>query len=172
MRQGLSRSAETLFKAMVPLKNSAVIADHPSHPSHSHSSYETGLLNTDYHQPTTHNLMVGQSSLSSQPRELCGNTGDQGSLDNDCTARAILQYRNTPIQNIGLSPAQLLPHPADYVTLYHPNPALYKPHADWIAAAKNHKIILSRRNARLIEQYNKTTRTLCSLQKGQIMTMQ
>ena len=70
MRRGLSQSAETFFKAMAPLKNSVAMADHPSHPSHSHSSYETGLLNTDCHQPPTHNLMVGQSSLSSQQREL------------------------------------------------------------------------------------------------------
>ena len=70
MRQDLSRSAETFFKAMAPVKNSAAMADHRSHPSHSHSSYETELLNTDYHQPPTHNLMVWQSSLSSQPREL------------------------------------------------------------------------------------------------------
>ena len=70
MHQGLYRSAETFFKAMAPLKNSAAMVDHPSHSSHSHSSYETGLLNTDYDQPPTHNLMVGQSLLSSQPREL------------------------------------------------------------------------------------------------------
>ena len=68
MRQGLS--AETFFKVMAPLKNSAVMVDHPSHPSHSHSTYETGLLNTDCYQPPTHNLMVGQSLLSSQPGEL------------------------------------------------------------------------------------------------------
>ena len=41
---------------------------------------------------------------------IIGNTRAQGSLDNDWAARAVLQYRNTPIQNIGLSPAQLLLH--------------------------------------------------------------
>ena len=43
-------------------------------------------------------------------RIISGDTVAQGSLDNDRVARAILQYRNTPIQNIRLSPAQLLLH--------------------------------------------------------------
>ena len=49
----------------------------------------------------------GQAELAvkSAKRIISGNTGAQGSLDNDHTARAILQYRNTTIQNIGLLPA-------------------------------------------------------------------
>ena len=34
----------------------------------------------------------------------------RGSLDTDKAARALLQYRNTPIQHLGLSPAQILFH--------------------------------------------------------------
>ena len=114
---------------------------------------------------------LAELAVKSAKRIISGNTGAQWSLDNDCTARAILQYRNTPIQNIGLSPAQLPLHCrlCDFIPS---QPTLYKPHADWIAAAKNCEIILSRWNARLIEQYNKTTHTLCPLQKGQIVTIQ
>ena len=36
------------------------------------------------------------------------NVGPQGDLNNDKVARAILQHRNTPLQEIGLCPAQLL----------------------------------------------------------------
>ena len=110
-------------------------------------------------------------AVKSAKRIISGNTGAQGSLDNDRAARAILPYRNTPIQNIGLSPAQLLLHRRlrDFIP---PQPTLYNPHADWTAAAKNREAILSRRNARLIEQYNKTTHNLCPLQKGQIVTLQ
>ena len=110
-------------------------------------------------------------AVKSAKRIISGNIGAQGSLDNDRAARAILQYRNTPIQNIGLSPAQLLLHCrlCDFIPS---QSTLYKPHADWIAAAKNREIILSRRNTRLIEQYNKTTHTLCPFQKGQIVTIQ
>ena len=49
-------------------------------------------------------------AVKSAKRIISGNTGAQGSLDNDHAARTILQYRNTPIQNIRLSPAQLLLH--------------------------------------------------------------
>ena len=110
-------------------------------------------------------------TVKSAKRIISGNTGAQGSLDNDCTARAILQYRNTPIQNIGLSPAQLLFHRRlhDFIPS---QPTLYEPHVDWIAAAKYRKIILSCRNAHFIEKYNKTRHTLCPLEKGQIVTMQ
>ena len=53
----------------------------------------------------------------------------------DRAARAILQYRNKPIQNMGLSPAQLLLHCwlCDFVPS---QPTLYKPHANWRAAAQ------------------------------------
>ena len=161
MHPGLSRSAETFFKAMAPLKNSAAMADHPSHPSHSHSSYETWLLNPDYHQPPIHNLMVRQSSLSSGKGRWTMTAQQELSSNTEICPSKISEY---PPLNCYST--------ADYVTLYHPNPTLYKPHADWIAAAKNREIILSRRNARLIEQYNKTTHTLCPLQKGQIVTIQ
>ena len=49
-------------------------------------------------------------AVKSAERIISGITGAQGSLDNDRAARAIRQYRNTPIQNIRLSPAQLLLH--------------------------------------------------------------
>ena len=119
MRQGLSRSVKTFFKAMAPLKNSAVMADHSSHPSHSHCSYEDWavkhrLSSAAYPQSN------GQAELAvkSAKRIISGNTGAQGSLDNDCAARAILQY-----------PSKISDYPllncystTDYMTLYHPNP--------------------------------------------------
>ena len=90
-----------------------------------------------------------------------GNTDAQGSLDNDNAARAILQYRNTPIQGIGLSPAQQLLR--DSIPS---QPFLYKPHPEWIAAAKRHEEILRKRNAKMVETYNRYTHNLCPLQAG------
>ena len=49
-------------------------------------------------------------AVKTAKRIIIGNTGPQGSLDNERASRAVLQYRNTPIQNIGLSPVQLLLH--------------------------------------------------------------
>ena len=36
------------------------------------------------------------------------NTDKSGNLDNDKFARALLNYRNTPLKDIGLSPAQII----------------------------------------------------------------
>ena len=76
-----------------------------------------------------------------------------------------------PIHNIGLSPAQLLPHRQlrDFVSF---QPTLYKPHGNWIATAPNCEMSLSRWNTCLIEWYNRTAHTLCPLQKGQIVAIQ
>ena len=98
-------------------------------------------------------------------------TGHQGSLDNDMAAQAILQYRNTTIQGIGLSPAQLLLHRRlrDYIPSH---PHLYKPHLEWIAAAQKRKKMLSKRNANLIKRYNRTAHALSSLCKGDTVSIQ
>ena len=68
-------------------------------------------------------------AVKTAKRIIIGNTRAQGSLDNDRAARAVLQYRNTPIQNIGLFPAQQLLHRRlrDFVPSH---PTLYKPHAE------------------------------------------
>ena len=59
----------------------------------------------------------------------------RGSLDTDEAARAILQYRNTPIQSLGLSPAQILFHRQlrDHIP-NHPNNL--RLHKKWLIAAK------------------------------------
>ena len=41
-------------------------------------------------------------------RAITGNTGPRGTLNNDKITQALLQYRNTPLKDINLSPAQLL----------------------------------------------------------------
>ena len=41
-------------------------------------------------------------------RILYGNCGPAGDIDNDRVARALLQYRNTPLQGVDLSPAQIV----------------------------------------------------------------
>ena len=171
MPQGLFRFAETYFKPTAPLKHSAAMVGHPSHPFHSNSFYKTGPSNTGYHLSLTHNWKIKQSSLSNQPKESFGNTAQGRSLDNDHTARVILQYRNTPIQNIAMSPAQLLLHRwlRDFIPS---QPTIFKPHANWIATTQNHNVSLSHPNTRLIERYNRITHNLCPLQKEQIVAIE
>ena len=110
-------------------------------------------------------------AVKTAKRIVNGNTDTQGSLDNDKAARAILQYRNTPIQGIGLSPAQLLLHRRLRDSI--PSQSfLYKPYPEWIAAAQRRELILQKRNAKLVERYNRHTHNLCPLQAGDNVTIQ
>ena len=114
----------------------------------------------------------GQAELAvkTAKRIVKGNTGPQGSLDNDNIARAILQYRNTPIQSIGLSPAQLFLHRRLRDSIPS-QPFLYKPHPKWVAAAQDEEM-LHHRNAKIVERYNKYTHNLLPLQAGDTVTIQ
>ena len=49
-------------------------------------------------------------AVKASKRIIGNNKSPDGSLNNDKVARAILQYRNTPLPDIGLSPAQILFH--------------------------------------------------------------
>lgn len=51
---------------------------------------------------------LAEAAVKSAKRLLSGNTGPGGSLDSDVAAKAVLQYLNTPLQDSGASPAQLL----------------------------------------------------------------
>ena len=86
-------------------------------------------------------------------------TGPQGSLDNDKANQAILQYHNSPIQGIGLSPAQLLHHQHwDWIPT---QGALLKPHPERITADHCFNVngTLSGGNTCLIERYTRSVLT-------------
>ena len=110
-------------------------------------------------------------AVKTAKRIVNGNTDAQGSLDNDNAARAILQYRNTPIQGIGLSPTQLLLHRRLRDSIPS-QPFLYKPYPEWIVAAQHREEILHKRNAKMVETYNRHTHNLCPLQTGDTVTIQ
>ena len=100
-------------------------------------------------------------AIKTTKRIINHNTGLQGFLDN--VAWAILLYWNTPIQSIGLSPAQLLFHCqlCDSIPL---QPIIYKPNPEWIAAAQRCREILHHCNAKIIKRYNRYIHHLCPLQ--------
>ena len=49
-----------------------------------------------------------EAAVKSMKRLIRGNTGPQGTLNTNEMTKALLQYRNTPLQNCNKSPAQLL----------------------------------------------------------------
>ena len=49
-------------------------------------------------------------AVKNAKRKIYGNAKSDRSLNHDATARALSQYRNTPLQDCKLSPAQILFH--------------------------------------------------------------
>ena len=110
-------------------------------------------------------------AVKTAKRIVLDNVATNGSLNTDKTARAILQYRNTPIQGLGLSPAQLLLHRQlrDCIPAH---PSLYKPHKEWVTAGYQREAMLSKRNAKLHLEYDKHTRNLPQFQLGDHIVLQ
>ena len=104
-------------------------------------------------------------------RIIYDNVASNGSLDTDKVARAVLQYRNTPIQNIGLSPAQMLLH-RQLRDCLPAHPILYKPHKEWVRAGHQREQLLAQRNRKLISEYNSKAHTLTPLGVGDLVIVQ
>ena len=90
----------------------------------------------------------GRAELSVKTAKwlIYGNT-KHGTLDTDSFVRALLQHRDTPLQEIGHSPAELLyggplrdhlPHPVDVAKI----------HPEWLAVASDHELALAKWNSR------------------------
>ena len=74
----------------------------------------------------------------------------------------ILQYRNTPIPDIGLSPVQILLHRQlrDNVPTH---PKLLRPHKEWVISAKGREEAYAVRNRKIQDEYNSHARDLSPL---------
>ena len=85
--------------------------------------------------------------VKSMKRLLQSNIGPSGSLDNDAFARAILQYRNTPLQSTGVSPAiALIGQPLKaFLPL---NRANYLPRPQWMKKLSERETKIDRSRAR------------------------
>ncbi len=110
-------------------------------------------------------------AVKAAKRIIHNNCSADGSLNNDKAARAILQYRNTPLPDIDLSPAQILLHRQlrDSVPAH---PAHYKPHKEWVLTAEDREKALSRRNHLLIQHHDSKARALCPLPLGTNVVLQ
>ena len=91
-------------------------------------------------------------------RLLQENTAVDGPLNCHSLSQALLQYRNIPIQQLGLSPAQILFHRSlkDGMPV---DPSKLRPHKRWIDAAKRREEAVRERNAGLTERYNQGTKS-------------
>ena len=98
-------------------------------------------------------------AVKSAKRIIRNNMQADGSLDNDRAARAILQHRNTPLKDLGMSPAQLLLHRElrDHIPT---NPSHYQLHKDWILAAAEREKLNAHHNESLETAYNRGSHPL------------
>lgn len=89
-------------------------------------------------------------AMKSAKRIIHNNISAGRSLNNDRAAQAILQYRNTPLPDIKLNPAQiLLDYPLKDIIPTHPSH--YCLHKEWIITADEREKALSKHNHFLIE---------------------
>ena len=109
--------------------------------------------------------------VKSGKRIVYDNVAPDGSLNTDKVTRAVLQYRNTPIQGVGLSPAQLLLH-RQLRDCLPAHPSLYKPHKDWVTAGFQREALFSKRNAQLELDYNQGTKQLAPLRARERVALQ
>jgi transposase InsO family protein len=98
-------------------------------------------------------------AVKSAKRIIRENTLPNGSLDSDKAVRALLQHRNTPLADLGLSPAQLLLHRKirDHIPV---DPSHYQLHSDWILSAEERERMTAERDKSLCDAYNATAHPL------------
>ena len=95
-------------------------------------------------------------------RILISNCDDKGDIDTMSFARALLQYRNTPLQDLGLSPAQILYGRELRDCMPTMEESLHV-HKEWRIAAEEREISLRKRHLRSIETYNEHSKELPEL---------
>ena len=110
-------------------------------------------------------------AVKTAKRLLLDNMTPTGGLDTDRFARALLQYRNTPLPGIGTSPAQLLYGRTlrDHIPSLHDVLRIRK---EWVTLAEDRERALARRHLSNIERYNSNTRALPSLKVGDSVLVQ
>ena len=98
-------------------------------------------------------------------RMLMDNTGSNGEINLDKFQRGMLQYRNTPYRDTGLSPAQIIfRRPIkDFIPIL---PGSYRPHNTWIEISRAMEEAMRSRNVRNAESLTEHTVRLQPLKVG------
>ena len=104
-------------------------------------------------------------------RLLRENVGAGGTLDTDKVARALLGYRNTPNQELGRSPAQLLY--GRTLRDYLPGTSeMLRQRREWIMVKEEREKALSEKYGRMKEELERGTRKLKELSIGETVQVQ
>ena len=95
-------------------------------------------------------------------RLLEGNLGPRGSIDNDKTAQALMQYRNTPLRDVDKSPAQLALGRPIRDTLPLPRER-YRISAEWARHLHEREVAMKNRNEVTKIKYDESAHCLSEL---------
>lgn len=118
-----------------------------------------------------HSNNRAELGVKTAKRLIRDNTGGRGELNNDRFARALAQYRNTPDQDVGLSPAQILfgRHLRDHMPVL---PDQYRPRREWLMMAEDRERALAQRHAREVDRLSEHTKRLAPLMVGDCVVVQ
>ena len=125
-------------------------------------------LSSAYHP---HSNQRAELAVKTAKRLIRENTDKSGNLNNDKFSRALLNYRNTPCRDIGLSPSQIIfgRKLRDFIPC---RPGEYEPRAEWILTREQREKALSRRYEMMGQRLKFGTKTLKKLEVGNIVSVQ
>jgi hypothetical protein len=118
-----------------------------------------------------HSNCRAELAVKTAKRLLRDNVGPHGSLDTDKFARALMQYRNTPLQGINLSPAHILlgRNIRDFFPFTSSKCKLRK---EWQISSDDREKALARRQATQCERLSLHTHQLPDLTVGESVLIQ
>ena len=104
-----------------------------------------------------HSNLRAETAVKTVKRLISSNTGRSGSLNTDSLVAALLQYRNTPDRDTGLSPAQIL-FARNLKDALPSNPSSLKLRPEWILTSQAREKALAKRHLATrtnLEQHSK-----------------
>ena len=118
-----------------------------------------------------HSNSRAELAVKTIKRLIMENTGPGGTLDTDKFQRAILQYRNTPDRDTGLSPAMCIFGRSirDFIPVH---PGRYLPHPTWRETLIAREEALRNRHHKICERLTEHTRNLPPLKIGDYVRIQ
>ena len=118
-----------------------------------------------------HSNSRAEIAVKTVKRMIMENTGPNGTLDTDSFQRAMLQYRNTPDRDTGLSPAMCVFGRSlrDFIPVH---PGKYLPHPTWRETLIAREEALRIRHTKISERLSEHTRPLPPLRVGDYVHLQ
>ena len=118
-----------------------------------------------------HSNLRAETAVKTAKRLLMTCTKSNGSPDWDMVTRALLQHRNTPIKDLGFSPAQLIfGRPIKDMMPF--KSGLYKPSEVWVTCREQRELALRQKVIKDGERWEEHTKPLPPLKHGQHVFIQ